>query len=126
VPTHQSQSGLEFVSESSDLAAGAGMFIFTLAPFSLPFWPLTALAAVALLIPVLVGLMLAAPFLLARRWLRLRDWLSGDTKRSRYGDGKARLRRRGSVGALGRPVVPDPVGHHRLNPEASQGAGEMR
>jgi hypothetical protein len=70
---HQSQSGLELVSELSDLAAGAGILIFALAPFSLPALALTAVAAVALLVPALVGLVLAAPFLLARRW-----WRSGD------------------------------------------------
>jgi hypothetical protein len=88
MPTHQTtQSGLEFVSELSDLAAGAGMVIFTLAPFSLPVLALTALAALALLIPVMAGAMLAAPFLLARRWWRSRDRLSRETKPSRCGGG---------------------------------------
>ena len=45
------RSGFEFVSGLSDLAAGAGMLIFMRAPFSLPVLALTALAAVALLIP---------------------------------------------------------------------------
>jgi hypothetical protein len=43
------------------------MLIFMLAPFSLPVLALTALAAVALLIPAVVGAGLAAPLLLARR-----------------------------------------------------------
>jgi hypothetical protein len=68
----QSQSGLAFVSDLSYLAAGAGILIFTLAPFSLPALALTALATVALLIPALVGLVFAAPFVLARRWWRSR------------------------------------------------------
>lgn len=124
--THQSQSGLEFVSELSDLAACAGMLIVMLAPFSLPVLALATLAAVALVIPAFVGLVLAAPFLLARRWWRSRDRLSGGTKPSRCGDGTARMRRGRSVGALGGPVVPCPVGHYRLNSEASRGAGEVR
>jgi hypothetical protein len=102
------------------------MLIFMLAPFSLPVLALTALAAVALLIPAVVGAVLAAPFLLARRRWRSRDRLSGDTKPSRRGDGEARMRRRRSFGALGRPVVPYPVGLHRLNSEAFRGAGEVR
>jgi VIT1/CCC1 family predicted Fe2+/Mn2+ transporter len=61
------RSGFEFVSGLSDFAAGAGMLIFMLAPFSLPVLALTALAAVALLIPAVVGAVLAAPLLLARR-----------------------------------------------------------
>ena len=95
-------------------------------PFSLPVLALTALAAVALLIGAVVGAVLAAPFLLARRQWRSRDRLSGDSKPSRRGDGEARMRRRRSFGALGRPVVPYPVGLHRLNSEAFRGAGEVR
>jgi hypothetical protein len=120
------RSGFEFVSGLSDLAAGAGILIFMLAPFSLPVLALTALAAVALLIPAVVGVVLAAPLLLARRQWRSRDRLSGDTKPSRRGDGEARMRRRRSFGALGRPVVPYPVGLHRLNSEAFRVAGEVR
>ena len=120
------RSGLEFVSGLSDLAAGAGMLIFMLAVFSLPVLALTALAAVTLLIPAVVGTVLAAPFLLARRQWRSRDRLPGDTNPSRHGDGEARMRRRRSFGALGRPVVPYPVGLHRLNSEAFRGAGEVR
>ena len=98
-----------------------------LAPFPPPVLKVTALAAVALLIPAVVGVVLAAPFLLARRRWRSRDRLSsGETKPSRRGDGEARMRRRRSFGALGRPVVPYPVGHHRLNSEAFRGAGEVR
>ena len=63
MPQHRTtMSGLEFVSEVSDLAAGAGMLIFTLAPFALPVLALTALAAVALLVPAVVGVVLAGPF----------------------------------------------------------------
>jgi hypothetical protein len=121
------RSGFEFVSGLSDFAAGAAMLIFMLAPFSLPVLALTALAAVALLIPAVVGAVLAAPFLLARRQWRSRDRLSGDTKPSgRGGGGEARMRRRRSFGALGRPVVPYPVGLHRLNSEAFRGSGEVR
>jgi hypothetical protein len=101
------RSGFEFVSGLSDLAAGAGMLIFMLAPFSLPVLALTALAAVALLIPAVVGAVLAAPFLLARRRWRSRDRLSGDTTPSRRGDGGARMRR-------------------RRKSEAFRGAGEVR
>lgn len=120
------RSGFEFVSGLSDLAAGAGMLIFMLAPFSLPVLALAALAAVALLIPAVVGAVLAAPFLQARRRWRSRDRLSADTKPSkpsRRGDGEARMRRRRSFGALGRPVVPYPVVLHCLNSEAFRGAG---
>lgn len=119
------RSGFEVVSGVSDVAAGAGMLIFMLAPFSLPVLALTALAAVALLIPAVVGAVLAAPFLLARRQWRSRDRLSADTKPSRRGDGEARMRRRRSFGALARPVVPYPVGLHCLNSEAFRGAGEV-
>jgi len=66
-------SGLELVEELSDLAAGLGILTFTLAPLAIPALALTALLALPLLIPVLLGAMLAAPFLLASRWLRARD-----------------------------------------------------
>jgi hypothetical protein len=125
MPTQQPQSGLEFVSELSDLTIGAGMLIFTLAPFSLPVLVLTALAAVALVIPAFVGLVVAASFLLVRRWWRSRDRLSGGIKPSRCGDGKPRTRRRRSAGALGGPVVPYPAGRHRLNSEASRVAARV-
>lgn len=75
---HMAPSFLELVSETPDLAAGAGMFIFTLAPFVLPPLALTALAPVALPIRALSGAMLVAPILLTRRWWwRSRDRSSG-------------------------------------------------
>ena len=76
------RSGFEFVGGLPDLGAGAGMLIFMPAPFSRPVLALMALAAVALLIPAVVGAVLAAPLLLARRRWRSRDRLSGDTKPS--------------------------------------------
>jgi hypothetical protein len=109
------RSGFEFVGGLSDLGAGAGMLIFMPAPFSPPVLALMALTAVAVLIPAVVGAVFAAPLLLARRRWRSRDRLSGDTKPSRRGDGEARMRRRRSCGALGRPVVP-----------TFRGAGEVR
>jgi hypothetical protein len=66
-------SGLELVSEVSDLTAGLGILTFTLAPLAIPALALTALLALPLLIPVLLGAMFAAPFLLMARWLRARD-----------------------------------------------------
>jgi hypothetical protein len=84
------------------------MLIFMLAPFSLPVLALTALAAVALLIPAVVGLVLAAPFLLARRRWRSRYRLSGDTKPSRRGDGEARMRRRLELRSARPPGCPLP------------------
>jgi hypothetical protein len=66
-------SGIELVSEVSDLAVGVGMLTFTLAPFALPFLALLALAAVAFVIPVLGVALLIAPLLLARRYLRSRN-----------------------------------------------------
>jgi hypothetical protein len=74
-----------------------------------------ALAAVALLIPAVVGAVLAAPACWRGGGGNHRDRLSGDTKPSRRGDGEARIRRRPSFGALGRPDVP-----------AFRGAGEVR
>ena len=65
-------SGLELVSEVSDLGAGLGILTFALAPLALPALALTALAVVPLLIPVLAGALLAAPVLLVRR-LRARS-----------------------------------------------------
>ena len=56
MPNHQTRRSVpELVSEVFDLAAGAGMLIFTLAPFALPALALAALAAVALLIPCWVA-----------------------------------------------------------------------
>ena len=54
----------------ADLAVGAGMLTFTLAPFALPGLALTALVAVMLLIPALALALLLAPFLVARRCWR--------------------------------------------------------
>jgi hypothetical protein len=63
-------SFLSLVSGASDTAAWAGMLIFTLAPFVLPGLVLTALPAVAPLIPALAGAVLGAPILLMRRgWM---------------------------------------------------------
>jgi len=81
-------SALELVSEVSDLAAGVGLLIFTLTPLALPALAPTALVAIVLLIPALVGAMLAAPFLLAWRWRRARDRLPAATTPARFGDGE--------------------------------------
>lgn len=79
-------SALEVVSEVSDLAAGLGILTFTLAPLAIPALALTALLALPLLIPVLLGAMLAPPFLLASRWLRARDRSSNRTNQPVRGD----------------------------------------
>ena len=123
MPRHQTTpSGLEFVSEVSDLAVGTGMPIFTLAPFALPVLAL-ALAAVALLIPAVVGVVLGGPFPLARRWWRSRDRVSRDAKPARAGNGEAGMPRRRSVGAVGRSVVRYPVELDRLTSRVSRSAG---
>jgi hypothetical protein len=57
-------------SEVLDLATGVGLLVFTLAPFALPALALVAVAAVLLMIPVLVGAILAAPILVGWRWWR--------------------------------------------------------
>jgi hypothetical protein len=125
MPRHQTTpSGLEFVSEVSDLAVGTGMPIFTLAPFALPVLAL-ALAAVALLIPAVVGVVLGGPFPLARRWWRSRDRVSRDAKPARAGNGEAGMPRRRSVGAVGRSVVRYPVELDRLTSRVSRSAGEV-
>jgi hypothetical protein len=59
-------------SEVSDLATGAGILLFVLAPFALPALALMAVAALALSVPLLVGAVLAAPILLMRRRWRPR------------------------------------------------------
>jgi hypothetical protein len=82
-------SGLEVVSEVADLAVGAGMLTFTLAPFALPGLALTALVAVMLLIPALAVALLLAPFLVARRCWRSRDRSPGATRLARWGDADA-------------------------------------
>ena len=126
MPRHQATpSGLEFVSEVSDLAVGIGMLIFTLAPFALPVLALAALAAVALLIPAVVGVVLGGPFPLARRWWRSRDRVSRDAKPARAGNGEAGMPRRRSVGAVGRSVVRYPVELDRLTSRVSRSAGEV-
>lgn len=61
-------SGIELVSEVSDLVAGAGLLSFVLAAFALPGLALAAVAIVVLLIPLLIGAILAAPIRLLRRW----------------------------------------------------------
>jgi hypothetical protein len=48
---HTTPSGLELLSEVSDLTAGLAILTFTLAPLALPALALTALTAVLLLIP---------------------------------------------------------------------------
>jgi multisubunit Na+/H+ antiporter MnhE subunit len=75
------------VSEVADLAVGAGILTFTLAPFALPALALIALVAVALLIPALAVALLLAPFLVARRWWRSRDRSPGATRLARSGGG---------------------------------------
>lgn len=117
-------SGLEVVSEVSDLAAGAGMLIFAFAPFALPALSLTALVAVAVLIPALVGGALVAPFLMARRWRRLRDRLSVASEPSGRGNAKARAPRRRPATALGRSGLGCPAELDRLSAPTSPGGGE--
>jgi hypothetical protein len=127
MPKHQTTpSGLEFVSEVSDLAVGVGMLIFTLAPFALPVLALAALAAVALLIPAGVGVVLAGPFMLARRWWRSRDRASRDAKPARAGNGEARMPRRRSAAAVGRSVVRYPAELDHLTSRVSRSARERR
>ncbi len=110
MPHHRTTpSGLEFVSEVSDLAVGVGMLIFTLAPFALPVLAVAALAGVALLTPVLVGVVLAGPLLLARRWWRSRNRSPRDTEPFWCGDGQAEVPRRRRVGAVRRSAGRYPV-----------------
>jgi membrane protein implicated in regulation of membrane protease activity len=116
-------SGPELFSEVSDLAAGVGMLIFALAPLALPALALMALAVVALLIPALVGAVLAASFLLVRRWWRSRDRVRRDTKPARSGNGE--MRRLRSDRALGRSVVPYPVELDHLTSQVSRSPGEV-
>jgi hypothetical protein len=68
-PTH---SGLELVTEVADLLVGVGILFFTLAPLALPALALAAVAVVALLIPPLVGAVVAAPILVLWRVWRSR------------------------------------------------------
>ena len=82
-------SGLELVSEVSDLAAGAGLPTFTLTPLAPPALALTALAAALLFIPALLGATLAAPFLLAWHWRRAHGRPSPAANPARFGDREA-------------------------------------
>jgi hypothetical protein len=66
-----SPSALELVGEVSDLATGAGIMTFAIAPFAVPFLALTALAVLAILAPMLAGALLAAPCVVA--WRRCRS-----------------------------------------------------
>ena len=67
---HTPPSALDLISEVSDLVTGAGILLFVLAPFALPFLALVALVGIVLLIPVVLGAMLVAPVVVARRWWR--------------------------------------------------------
>ena len=82
-------SGLELLSEVSYLATGAGIITFTLAPLALPALALALLATMALLIPLFVGAVLAAPVLVVRRWRRSRDRPAGASKLAGLGAGEA-------------------------------------
>jgi hypothetical protein len=89
-PEHQTPpSGLTLVSEIADLAVGAGMLTFTLAPFALPGVALIALTTALLLIPALCVALLLAPVLVARRWWRSRNRSPSATRPARCGDGDA-------------------------------------
>ncbi len=80
---------LDLVSDVADLAFGAGLLVFVLAPFTLPALALLALVAVVVLVPALVVALLLAPFILARRFWRSRDRPPGATRPGRSGDGDA-------------------------------------
>ena len=67
---HTPPSALDLISEVSDLVTGAGILLFVLAPFALPFLALLAFVGIVLLIPVVLGAMLVTPVLVARRWRR--------------------------------------------------------
>ena len=60
-----SGTGLEFISEVSDLADGAGLLAFALAPLALPVPALTTLLALPLLLATLVGVLVAVPIVCA-------------------------------------------------------------
>jgi membrane protein YdbS with pleckstrin-like domain len=73
--SHQQQASpsvFELVGEVSDIATGACIMIVALAPLALPFLALTAVAALALLAPVVVGTLLVAPAVVAWRHCRSR------------------------------------------------------
>jgi len=96
-------SGIELVSEVSDLVTGAGLLIFVLAPFALPGLALAAVAVSLLLIPLLIGAILIAPVLLLRRWWHSRDHtLAADTRRAHEASGA-------SINATGELNPPDPA-----------------
>jgi hypothetical protein len=63
------------------------MLTFTLAPFALPALALTALVAVALLIPAVAVALFLAPVLVARRCWRSRDRSRAATRPARSGGG---------------------------------------
>ena len=118
-------SGLDFLGEVSDLAGGLGMILLPLAPFALPALALTMLVAGALLIPVVVGLVLAAPVLLARRWWRSRGRQPGDATTARSGPHTAGVPQRRGAGAPRRAGDPYPARLGKLTSGASRGAGEV-
>ena len=89
-PRHQaSPSGLDLVSEVADLAIGAGLLTFVLAPFALPALALIALTMAVLMIPALGIALLLAPYLVAQRGRRSRDRPPAATGLARPGDGDA-------------------------------------
>jgi hypothetical protein len=99
-------SGIELLSEVSDLVTGAGLLIFVLAPFALPGLALAAVAIVVLLIPVLIGAILAAPILLVRRWWDSRDHtVAADTRRDHEASRASNAR--ASVTVEARPTIGD-------------------
>lgn len=85
-------SGLELVTEVSDLAAGAGIITFTLAPLALPALALTLLLIVPLLVPALIGALVAVPILVLRRLRQPRDRPHGAAQPAGAGGQPARPR----------------------------------
>jgi hypothetical protein len=63
-------SGVQLVSELSDLAAAGGIVTFPLAPLALPAPARTALLAIPLLLATLVGVLAAVPIVGAARGVR--------------------------------------------------------
>ena len=97
---------IELVSEVSGLVTGAGLLIFVLAPFALPGLALAAVAIVVLLIPFLIGAILAAPILLVRRWWHSRDHtVAADTRRDHEASRASNARTPVTVEA--RPTIRD-------------------
>ncbi|HXD63201.1 MAG TPA: hypothetical protein VNV17_01215 [Solirubrobacteraceae bacterium] len=76
------------IGEVADLAVGAGILTFALAPFALPALALIALTAAVLLIPALGVAVLLAPLLVARAWWRSRGRSAHATRPARS-DGDA-------------------------------------